>query len=80
MGLYIPRENSNDIEYIHGTLHIQTWKDWEYVIEKSDRDEGHSSNRSSHSWVTALNRPGTWLSALPSWAVLVLRADLWIIY
>ena len=50
VGLHIPRENSWDVECIRGTLHIQTWKDWECVIQESDRDEGKITEAASLEW------------------------------
>ena len=38
VGSHIPRENSWDVECICRTLHIQIRKDWECVIQESDRD------------------------------------------
>ena len=74
VGSHIPRENSWDVECICGTLHIQIWKDWECVIQESDRDKGRVTETASLEWPLSMQQ---YLAKhFTSWAALVRTADL----
>lgn len=72
VGSHIPRENSWDVECICRTLHIQIRKDWECVIQESDRDKGRVTETASLEWPLSMQQ---YLAKhFTSWAALVPKA------